>query len=415
MVRLKSNAFGGDHKLLFFFCRELQRRKLIASSHPHNILEPNNIHFLRQLPGNGVYAVCTSLFGCNPIAVIGGATAMIGDPTGRSTDRPELTREFVGENSRNILRQLAEVLENGRSLFGDRIRLTILNNSEWYENMNMVDFLRIGRGFRVGEMLRMGPIRARLENNGISFAEFSYQILQSFDWYMLSRKHDCYFQLGGSDQLGHLDSGADFIKRKSGSQPIGLGKSSVKNGSPVWLDGTKTSPFALYQYFRQFHDDVAESLLTYFSLRPFEQVEEILAHHRENLGKWIAQKAVAEEMVSLIHGRTALEKAIQCSNVLFNGSLKDFENLDHDTIGKIFAGPLTFQLSKQKVTTIADLADATKTKGAAMVPTGAFKLNGTKVTDPNLLLSNHSSLMLKSRYSLICWGKRNFYLVDWRE
>lgn len=133
--------------------------------------------------------------------------------------------------------------------------------------------------------------------------------------------------------MGHLDSGADFIKRTVGRQPVGvclpllsdehgkkLGKSTLSNGAPLWLDGSKTSPFALYQYFRQLHDDVAEQLLMYYSLRPFKEVEKIITHHRENLGLWIAQQALADEIVTLVHGRTALDKAVQCSNVLFNGT-----------------------------------------------------------------------------------------------
>lgn len=147
--------------------------------------------------------------------------------------------------------------------------------------------------------------------------------------------------MGGSDQLGHLDSGADYIKRLSGRQPVGVclpllsdehgkkvGKSTLSDGSPLWLDSSKTSAFALFQYFRQLHDDVAEQLLMYYSLRPFEDVEAIINHHNENLGRWIAQQALAEEVVLLVHGRTALEKAIQCSNVLFNGLLRILASYD---------------------------------------------------------------------------------------
>lgn len=320
----------------------------------------------------------------------------------------------------------------------------------------MFEFLKIGRHFRVGEMLRMGPIRTRMQSTGISYTEFSYQILQSYDWFVLSKKFDCFFQvcldilctfdaflfqLGGSDQLGNVDSGADYIKKITGRQPVGvclpllsdehgkkLGKSTMNDGLSLWLDGSKTSPFALFQYFRQLHDDVAEQLLMYYSLRPFEDVEAVIKHHRENLGRWIAQQTLADEVVTLVHGRAALDKAIQCSNVLFNGlfsrlypwillalgSLNDFESLDHDTISKIFAGPLTFQLSKQDITTIADLANAIKPKGATSVKQGAMTLNGVKVTDPENHL-DHPSLLLKNRYSLIRWGKRHYYLVDWRD
>jgi len=292
--------------------------------------------------------------------------------------------------------------------------------------MSALDFLRIGKNFRVGEMMRMGPVRSRLETSGLSFTEFSYQILQSFDWFVLSRRFDCFFQIGGSDQLGHLDSGADYIKRKTGRQAVGvclplltdasgnkLGKSTAADKSPVWLCSSKTSPFALFQYFRQLHDDVAEELLIYYSLRPFEEVEKIIQHHGENLGKCIAQQALAEEIVLLVHGRSDLEKAITCSNVLFKGSLNDFERLDHDTISKVFAGPLTVQLSKNEITKVAHLADAIAPKGSALVKQGSFKLNGMKITDPEAIIDH--GFLLKNRYSLITWGKRSFYLIDWRD
>ncbi|KAI6175664.1 Tyrosine--tRNA ligase, mitochondrial [Aphelenchoides bicaudatus] len=430
MVRLRANAFTDNR--IYSFCRELSKRNLLDNSHPHNLFDTGNLANLRSLPAN-IYAgfdptaeslhvgnllvisnlLRSSLYGCNPIALIGGATALIGDPSGRNTDRPQLSRDCVRENSKNIVKQLAEILEHGRDMFEDRIRLTILNNIDWYENKSMIDFLRMGRHFRVGEMLRLKTIRNRMESTGISYTEFSYQILQSYDWFMLSKKYDCFFQLGGADQLGHLDSGADYIKRLTGRQSVGvclplindkhgnkLGKSTLEVGSSLWLDSSKTSPFALLQYFRQLHDDDAEKLLIYYSLRPYEEIEALIKHHRENLGRWIAQNALADEIVTLVHGRSALDKATQCSNVLFNGSLNDFENLDHDTISKIFAGPLTFQLSKHDISTVADLANATKSKGSTLVKTGALKLNGIKVTDPDYLL-DHSNLMLKNRYSLL--------------
>jgi len=212
MVRIKANAFNDNR--IYSFCRELSKPKLISSSHPHNLFDTGNLINLRALPAT-CYAgfdptaeslhvgnllvisnlLRSSLHGCNPIALIGGATAQIGDPIGRTSDRPDLSRDYVQENSKNIVKQLAEILEHGREMFENRIKLTIINNIDWYENKSMFDFLKIGRQFRVGEMMRMGPIRTRLESTGISYSEFSYQILQSYDWFMLSRRFDCFFQV----------------------------------------------------------------------------------------------------------------------------------------------------------------------------------------------------------------------------
>uniref|UniRef100_A0AC34RHT4 Tyrosine--tRNA ligase n=1 Tax=Panagrolaimus sp. JU765 TaxID=591449 RepID=A0AC34RHT4_9BILA len=268
---------------------------------------------------------------------------------------------------------------------------------EWYKNMSMIDFLRLSRKFRVGHMLRLGHIKNRMKDDsdaGISFTEFSYQVLQSYDWKVLAEKYNCFFQLGGSDQLGHLDIGAHYLKnvlKKSGAgiclplitDAFGnkLGKSSASKGDAIWLNPDLTSPFAFYQYFRQLHDDSAEKFLPYFSLKPLEEVEGTLQTHRQNLGKWIAQTALADELTELVHGKDGLKLAKQCSNVLFNGSIEDLKLLDLETVTSLFGEASIFKLKRANVTTFGQLAEKTrkdKVKGSVLMTKGAFKVNGIR-------------------------------------
>ncbi|CAD5220760.1 unnamed protein product [Bursaphelenchus okinawaensis] len=430
------------------YVRDLDRRGLIAQSYPSNILESGTVNTVRALP-SALYAgfdatadslhignllilsnlVRASLFGCKSIALIGGSTALIGDPSGKNEDRKSLAYDAVKENAKNLVKQLAEIGENAKEIYGSFAQLTIVNNNEWLDNMSAIDFLRVGRSFRVGEMMRLGHIKNRLDGNGLSFTEFSYQILQSYDWLVLSRKFDCLFQLGGSDQLGHLDTGAHFIKKITGKAAAGvclplltdknnnkIGKSSAAAGDAVWLNSTKTSPFHLYQYFYQLHDDIAEKYFTYFSLRPFDEVQQVLQHHQTSKTQRILQKALAEEVLMLVHGIDDLQRAIQCSKVIYDGSLSDFEALDNDTIQNLFDSTRKI-VSKTEIKTVGELANATKTSSQYnmnLIRQGAFKLNGVKYMDPDEEVDVRK-LLLKNRYTLVNWGKRNYMIVDWTD
>ncbi|CAD5228447.1 unnamed protein product [Bursaphelenchus xylophilus] len=446
MVRAYVDRFR-DLRVLQYV-REMDRRGLVANSFPMNILEPGVVNTLKALPST-LYAgfdatsdslhignlliisnlIRSSLFGCRAIALIGGSTALIGDPSGKSEERNFLSYDVVRENAKNLVKQLAEIGENAKDTYGSNAQLTILNNNEWFDNMSAIEFLRLGKSFRVGDMMRMGHIKRRMEESGLSYTEFSYQILQSYDWLVLSRKYDCFFQLGGSDQLGHLDAGAHFIKNVLGKQAAGIclpllvdknnqkiGKSSTVTGDPVWLSSMKTSPFHLYQHFYQLHDDIAEQYFRFFSLRPFDEVQQVISHHNSSKSQRVLQKALAEEVVLLVHGIDDLQKAIQCSKVVYDGSLKDFEDLDNDTILQLFNSTKKI-LSKREVRTVGELAQATRDKSQYninLIKQGAFKLNGVKFVDPEEKI-DVPKLLLKNRYTLVNWGKRNYMVVDWKD
>ncbi|KAE9547343.1 hypothetical protein FO519_009442 [Halicephalobus sp. NKZ332] len=333
------------------FCHDLESRGLVENSYPSGILKDD--HF-KQLP-NVLYAgfdptaeslhvgnlvvvaslLRAALHRCHSIAIIGGATALIGDPSGKQDDRAELARNVVEHNASRLMLDLRRFTSNVAEMTSRDLKLDIFNNIDWYENMTMIDFLRLSRKFRVGPMLRLGHIKNRMKDNsdsGVNFTEFSYQILQSYDWKVLAERHDCLFQLGGSDQLGHLDIGYHYIKNTIGKRTAGIclplitdafgnkiGKSSAAKGDAVWLNPELTSPYALYQYFRQLHDDSAEKLLPYFSLRSIEEIRTLISDHNKNLGKWVAQTVLADEVTEMVHGKSGLLLAKQCSNVLFNG------------------------------------------------------------------------------------------------
>ncbi|VDO68136.1 unnamed protein product [Heligmosomoides polygyrus] len=307
-------------------------------------------------------------FGVRPIAVVGGATAAVGDPSGRSTEREEQDKDSLMKNTKAI-------------------------KDQTIHSMSMVDYLRSCKQFRVGEMLRMGAVKAHLseQGGGISFTEFSYQTMQAYDWAMLLKKYDCRFQIGGSDQLGHLDVGAHYIKRTTGTFAAGvclplvtdsagnkLGKSV--GGGEVWLSAKLTSPFHFYQFLRQLHDTEAEHMYRQYSLARWEDVQAVIEKHRSNLGKWIVQEALAVELTRVVHGEEGLETAQRCSRALFQGSMSDVKSLSREELLSLFGN--TVKVPRNDIQTMGDLADRTRSdnvKGSTLMTKGAFKVNGEKV------------------------------------
>uniref|UniRef100_A0AAF5CRE6 Tyrosine--tRNA ligase n=1 Tax=Strongyloides stercoralis TaxID=6248 RepID=A0AAF5CRE6_STRER len=401
----KINSQTGIKSPLIQFCQDLQQRDLLSTSHPGEILSNEGI-LLKDLPPtlysgfdptanslhighlfilNGLFR-SSKLFNCKPIALIGEATALIGDPSGRNSERPQLPKEEVSENSIAIKNQILKIHSNAN--INSNVELEVINNMDWYKDMSMIDYLRLSKKFRVGEMMRLGAIKDRLDDNfGISFTEFAYQTLQSYDFYILSQTKDCFFQIGGSDQLGHINSGYNYIKRCTKKLSGGvclplltdasgnkLGKSSA--GHSLWLDSEKTSPYAFYQFFMQLHDDIAEKMLLSLSLNDIDRIKEIIENHRNNLGKYVAQQSLAEEMTILVHGENGLDLAKRCSNILFRGNISDVDYISETELEKLF-GPSSFKISKSSTLTYGQLASSTrndKIKGEQLMTKGAFKI-----------------------------------------
>nr|CAD2158998.1 unnamed protein product [Meloidogyne enterolobii] len=430
------------------FIDDLQKRDLIVLTHPtFPFKEQDILSYASSLP-NVLYAgfdatanslhignllILTSLirssqFGCTPLLLIGEGTAAVGDPSGQTGDRQQISRDELKENARFLTEQLHKIMENANTLSGSKpLPFKILNNIDWYKETTMLDFLMSSRRFRVGDMLRIGPVKNRMDNEQtLSFSEFTYQILQANDWLFLSQKYDCLFQLGGSDQLGNFKTGFENVRAETGKQSLGicvplltdgngnkLGKSAKGiAGSGFWLSAEKSSPFAFYQYFRQLHDDISAQLLLQFSLKEVEEILQIIEEHNNKLGKWIAQTHLADEMTSLVHGHEGLELARRCSQLLFHGSLDDLEKLEPETVKGLFGEASTFNIPKNSVKTLGEVAEITKPGGAQLMTKGALKINGVRISDPDQKL-DVEKFLLKNQFSLICWGKRKFSLIQW--
>lgn len=426
------------------YIKDLNKRKPLKHSYPTDLLSKYD-NDLKQLPPY-VYAgfdptaeslhvgnllillnlIRSQQFGLRPIALVGEFTASIGDPSGKKSERDLLASDVIVQNSEKVTKQIQNIFVNASDHTEPAL---IVNNNDWLGKIPLREFLRECKSMQLGKMLRMRAVKNRLEA-GLSYTEFSYQTMQAYDWYTLSEKFGCRFQLGGYDQLGHLDFGAHYIKKRSQQKsnqfaagvcfPIltdsagnKLGKS--EGGGAVWLDPKKTSPFHFYQFFAQLHDDKAEELLMLLSLQKIENIEEILRNHKSNLGKWIAQKELATEVTKIVHGEEGLDVALRCTKAMFGSKKPDVSGLSRSEVLQMFR--TTIDVKKDDVTSMGSLADATRSrngKGCLLMQKGAFTVNGAKKVDPmesiNGALPVSPSL---ADLTLICWGKRDYQLVRW--
>ncbi|VDO24469.1 unnamed protein product [Onchocerca flexuosa] len=421
------------------FCIDLAKRNLISSSHPSD-LSSDDFKAVSTLP-SVVYAgfdptadslhighllVLTNLFrailhGCHAIALIGGATAHVGDPSGHITDRVIVPDHEIDQNVKKISLQLMNLFNNFTE---DNVQL-----NKHFSIMSSIQFLEVCRDFRLGDMLRLRMVKSRMrDGSGLSCTEFLYQIFQSYDWYRLSHDYNCYFQIGGNDQLGHFDAGYDYIKKKTGklsasiclplltdAQGKKLSKTS-KEGSNIWLDERKTSPFTFYQYFRQKPDSAIVPLLRYFSLRTIEEIEEIEREHQANLGKWVAQEKLAEELTKSVYGSNGLEMAKKCSELLFRGSLSELRKMPVSFIEEQFGSASVQQLFRSSFSTMGELAERVHDgEGCSInkMKAGALKLNGIRYMDPDEVVDFDKICLDGKNITLVCWGKRKYHLIRW--
>ena len=276
--------------------------------------------------------------GHRPIAVVGGATGMIGDPSGRSTERNLLDKDTLAKNVAGIRAQLGRLLDFDAGSAG----ATLVNNHDWFEGVSFLEFLReVGKHVTINYMLAKDSVRSRLEDrdSGLTYTEFSYMLLQAWDFVVLSRAHGCRLQVGGSDQWGNITAGCELSRRLGGPQLWGLtapllldasgqkmGKTST--GERVWLDPDQTSPYAFFQYFVNVDDAIAPSMLKKFSFRPLPELDEIIATHDGDRSKRHCQRELARDITRWVHGETGLSAAERATAVMFGGSLADAKDAD---------------------------------------------------------------------------------------
>ncbi|XP_043083952.1 tyrosine--tRNA ligase, mitochondrial [Puntigrus tetrazona] len=371
--------------------------------------------------------------GHDVVALLGGATAQIGDPSGRSAERERLSPAAAERNSRGILESLHRIFAHHELYFcpdASKLgRLTVLDNRSWYEGWSVLDFLaEVGRCFRMGTMLSRHSVRSRLKGaEGMSFTEFSYQIFQAFDFYRLHQLHGCRIQLGGTDQLGNIMSGHELIHRKTGEEVYGLtlplvttsmgDKLGKTAGNAVWLNRDKTSPFDFYQYFLRLPDERVEGYLKLFTFLSLAEVEKVMERQKRDPGKRVAHKRLAAEVTKLVHGKDGLESAKRCTEALYHSRIESLEQMSDTELRELFREAPFHELLLDPGTTVLDACRRAQAvpegaHGYRMIEDGAVWINHQRAANPEqvLLPGRH---ILSNGLSLIRVGKRNFYILKW--
>ena len=358
--------------------------------------------------------------GHRPIGLVGGATGLVGDPSGRTAERVLNDAGVVQDWVERIREQVQRYL----SFDGDNAAL-IVNNLDWTARMSAIDWLRdIGKHFSVSRMLAKEAVSARLEAGGISYTEFSYQVMQAVDYLELHRRHGCTLQLGGSDQWGNLTAGVDLIRRVEGATVHALAtplitrpdgeKFGKSTGSTLWLDPALTSPFAFYQWFLNTDDAVVGTYLRVFSYRSREEIEELEALVADRPEERAAQRALAEEITTLVHGSDAASHAAEASRALFGQG--DLRALDDATLGAALADlPRASVQATDGLPPVLDLFVASglaESRGQArrMLAEGGAYLNNERVATPDAVPDR--SQLLAGRWLLLRRGKRTLAVAE---
>lgn len=352
------------------------------------------------------------------IALVGTGTGLIGDPSGRKTERQLLTLDQSKVNAIALREQLSRYID-----FSDHSKAILVNNIDWLGSIDLITFLRdYGKHFPVNYMLAKDTVANRLES-GISFTEFSYMIIQAIDFYQLFKKENCRLQIGGSDQWGNITSGIELIRRTTGeTKVVGVtlplitksdgtkfGKSA---GGSFWLDANMTHPYAIYQYFLNTADNDVIHYLKVFTFLTREEIERLAEQVQVNPGAREAQKALATEVIRMMHGEAALEEVLRMTEILFGGEVA---KLSVAQLELCLSGvpTLTLQEPKALVDVLVELGAVTsKREARELIAKQSFAINGTKTVDVNLILE--PSLALEKRLIVIRKGKKNYYLVEWK-
>ena len=361
------------------------------------------------------------LAGHNPIALVGGATGLVGDPSGRNEERALNSNDTVAEWVSNIREQVSKFLdfEKGSN------KAQVVNNLDWTLPLSAIEFLRdIGKHFSVNQMLAKDSVSSRLESGGISYTEFSYQVLQSLDFLELYRRYQCTLQLGGSDQWGNIVAGLDLIRRVEGGSGHALtiplltksdGSKFGKTASgSIWLDASMTSPYAFFQYWLNTDDKDVIKFLKVFSFKSHDEISEIEKAHDTNPGLREAHRALARELTSLVHSSEIAERVEEAARALFGQG--DLGSLDETTLaGALSELPRITIKSGESIPTWVDLLAATgvvdsKSAARRIVKEGGAYLNNAKVESEDFALQK--SDFLCGKYALLRKGKRDLAAVE---
>lgn len=368
--------------------------------------------------------------GHKPIALIGGATGMIGDPSMKSQERVLLDEAALRHNQNAIKAQLEKFLDFESNAAN---AAELVNNYDWMKNYSFLNFIRdIGKHITVNYMMAKESVKKRLSSEtseGMSFTEFSYQLLQGYDYLHLYRTKKCRLQMGGSDQWGNITTGTELIRRVAGGEAYALvcplitkadgGKFGKTESGNVWLDKRYTSPYAFYQFWLNVSDEDAEKYIRIFTFLSKEEIEQLTNAHRTEPHMRLLQKRLAKEITCMVHSEADYETAVEASSILFGNATADvLKKLDEATLLSVFEGVPTFDISREALRSgikILDLltsdSSVFSSKGEArkMIQAGGFSMNKEKWQDSEAVVTE--SLLLNDRYLLAQKGKKNYFLL----
>ena len=368
--------------------------------------------------------------GHRPIALVGGATGMIGDPSMKSQERVLIDEETLRHNQECIKNQLAKFLDFESEAENKAL---LVNNYDWMKDYSFLNFIRdIGKHITVNYMMAKDSVKKRLSGeaqHGMSFTEFSYQLLQGYDFLYLFRNNNCRLQMGGSDQWGNITTGTELIRRTDGGEAFALtcplitkadGKKFGKTESGnVWLDPKRTSPYKFYQFWLNVSDEDAEKYIKIFTMLTKEEVAALIEEQKANPGLRPIQKRLAKEITIMVHSEADYEAAVEASQILFSNKAQDIlHKIDEDTLLSVFEGVPQFEVEKSVVEAGVPLVNlltenaavfASKGEMRKLTQGGGVLVNKEKVADPNMLID--SSHLLNGKYILAQKGKKNYYLI----
>ncbi|MBD1430592.1 tyrosine--tRNA ligase [Sphingobacterium litopenaei] len=365
--------------------------------------------------------------GHKPVALVGGATGMIGDPSFKSAERNLLDEATLQHNVACLKNQLAKFLNFGEGENDAKM----VNNYDWFKDFSFLDFIRdVGKLITVNYMMSKDSVKKRLEgDNGLSFTEFTYQLIQGYDFYYLWKHYNCKIQMGGSDQWGNIVTGSEMIRRQDQGTAYALTTQLIKKADgqkfgktesgAVWLDAKKTSPFKYYQFWLNTSDDDAKNWIKIFTLKSKEEIDAIIAEHDAAPHLRAVQKALAKDITIRTHSEEAYETAVKTSEFLFgNGSLEFLASLDHDAVLDVFDGVPQFTVSKAELEAGVNILDllaiktqvfASKGEAKKMLTGGGVSLNKVKLGDIEQTVTVTD--LINNKYLVAQKGKKNYFLI----
>jgi len=362
--------------------------------------------------------------GHKPYALVGGATGMVGDPSGKSKERNLLSSDVLDHNVACVHKQLARFLdfdcgENSAEM---------VNNYDWFKEINFLDFIRdVGKHISVNYMMAKDSVKSRLET-GMSFTEFTYQLVQGYDFYHLYTEKNCKLQLGGSDQWGNIVTGTELIRRKARGEAFAITTPLIKKadgtkfgkteGGNVWLDSARTSPYKFYQYWLNSSDDDAKTYIKIFTLLSEKEIAALISEHEEAPHLRILQKALGKDVTTRVHSEEAYTRAIEASEILFGkNTAEQLKNIEERDLLDIFEGVPQFEVSKSSIEAGAQIIDllaqqsqvfASNGEARRMLKSNAVSVNKLKVGEDKLVTTED---LLNDKYVLIQKGKKNYFLL----